>query len=337
MAKDLTYLGVDIGASGIKVVEVANDAGRARLLTYGATEYSGKEPPRGDIFQNAELTGRELAELCKKAGVKSKNAIAGLPVSSVFSTIFSFLDATNKDLEAQIKAKLKNLAPIAEDDMAVDWKKLGVPDKDKLVKISVTAASKKQINGYVQIFKAAGLALSSLETEAFAMIRSLLGKDSALSVIIDIGGQKTNILVVKNGTALISRTVKAGGADITKILSERLKIGIYEAEEVKKNFNNGEFAAIFKEVLAPVINEIKYCENLYSEQYNEGKIEKLVLTGGAAGGKGTVEFMSSETGLRVFIGDPWARMIYPEELRPDLDAIGSRFGVAAGLAMREFM
>ena len=47
------------------------------------------------------------------------------------------------------------------------------------------------------------------------------------------------------------------------------------------------------------------------------------------------DYLTKAMSLRVYIGDPWARVVYPEALKPVLNQIGSRFGVSVGLAMRD--
>lgn len=338
MAKSLNYLGVDIGASGVKIVELANDGGRARLATYGFARYEAKSLK--DVLDKPEEKGKELAELCKEAGVKTKQAITGLPMSSVFSTLFTFPQLPPKELEAQIKNKAKKLAPIPEEDLVLDWKKVSETKDKKMIKISVTAASKKMINNYVGIFKSAGLQLLSLETEAFAMIRSLLGKDKTSSLIVDIGSLKTSVLVVKESAPVIHRTVKTGGQNITKLLSEKMKIDIEKAEEIKKNLSSARLEGVesaLQMFVAPIVDEIKYCQGLYAKQYDKEILEKIVLTGGTALILGITDILQKETGFRVFIGDPWARVVYPDDLRPVLDKLGPKFSVAVGLAMRDII
>ncbi|MFA5133766.1 MAG: type IV pilus assembly protein PilM [Patescibacteria group bacterium] len=336
MAKDSNFLGVDIGASSVKIVEIANDNGRARLVTYGYTEHQADISDE-DVF-SPEKRGKELADLCKEAGVSTKRAITGLPMSSVFSTIFTFPEGSEKQLEEMIRSKAQKLSPIPTEDLVLDWKKMSASPEEKIIKFSVTAASKKMINNYVQIFKIAGLELLSLETEALAMVRSLLGKDQAPSIIVDIGAVKTNVLVIKEGVPVIHRTVKAGGQDITAVLSSKMKIDLKKAEEVKRNLSLAKLEGVenlLQEVLEPIVNEVKYCQNLHTEQYNHSQIEKLVLTGGSAHILGMPEVLRQASGLRVFVGDPWARIIYPDDLRPVLDKIGPYFSVAIGLSMRD--
>ncbi len=338
MAKDLNYLGVDIGASGIKIVELANDAGRARLITYGFSEY--KAESASDVLDNPEVKGKELAELAAKSGVTTKRVVTGLPMSSVFSTLFTFPEGTEKGLEEMIKSKAKKLSPIPEADLVIDWKKLAPLPNEKMIKVAVTAASRKMIEKYMQIFRASGLTLLSLETEAYALVRALLGKDRAPAIIVDIGSIKTNVLMVKEGVPVIHRTVKAGGRDISNFLSEKMKVDIKQAEEMKKNLSLNKLAgaeAALGQIVEPIVNEIKFCESLYSEQYNTEKIEKIVLTGGSSLIAGLSDMIKQATGLRVFIGDSWARIIYPDDLRPVLDKNGPGLTIAVGLAMRDIL
>lgn len=338
MAKDLNYLGVDIGASGIKIVELKNESGRARLVTYGYSEYG--EENATDGLPNPAAKGKELMELCAKSGTTTKRTVTGLPMASVFSTIFTFPEGTEKGLDEMIKSKAKKLAPIPEKDLVIDWKKLSSAPNEKMVKVAVTAASRNMINGYVQIFKASGLELVSLETEAYALVRSLLGKDRAPAVIVDIGSVKTNVLVVKDGVPVIHRTVKIGGKNVSMLLAEKMKVDMKKAEEIKRNLSLGKLEGaedLLKEVAGPIVNEVKFCQSLYAEQYNQESIEKMILTGGSALIIGLMEILRAESGLRVFIGDPWARVIYPDDLRPTLDKIGAGLAIAVGLAMRDIL
>ncbi|PIR66358.1 MAG: hypothetical protein COU51_04315 [Parcubacteria group bacterium CG10_big_fil_rev_8_21_14_0_10_36_14] len=340
MPKSQNYLGIDIGASGIKLVELANVGGRARLVTYAFSEYDSAQPI-GQIIENTAEKAKELASLYKQSGAKAKMAITGLPMSSVFTTLLTLSNIPPKQLEVEIKNKIKKLAPIPEDDLVLDFKKVEMKDMSAdTVKVSVTATSKKMISKYLEIFKSAGLQLASLETESFALIRALLGKDMGLSAIVDIGAIKTNILIVKEGVPVIHRTIKIGGTELTKTLAEKMNTDLTKAEEIKRTMSMEKMEAahsLFDGMVKSIANEVNYCKELYSQQYKNAIIEKIILTGGTAMILGIGNSLEEATGLRVFYGDPWARIIYPDELRPSLDVIGARFAVAIGLAMREIL
>ena len=76
--------------------------------------------------------------------------------------------------------------------------------------------------------------------------------------------------------------------------------------------------------------------NIYQGQYSRD-IEKVILAGGSSWLPNLTSFLSQTLNLRVFIGDPWARIMYPVELKPALNEIGPSYAVSVGLAMREIV
>src|SRR3989338_10021347 len=77
--KPSSYLGVDIGASGIKVVELENEKGRAKLLTYGYCEQASES--EASPFDDLKATAAVLSDICRQAGTTTARALAGLPSS----------------------------------------------------------------------------------------------------------------------------------------------------------------------------------------------------------------------------------------------------------------
>ena len=94
-----SYLGVDIGAGGIKLVELSNEKGRATLLTYG---YSVRQPDEVVVspFDDIKGTSELLSSIREQSGAKAVKAMAALTLSNVFSTIIAV--PRRKD-EKQIK------------------------------------------------------------------------------------------------------------------------------------------------------------------------------------------------------------------------------------------
>ena len=99
--------------------------------------------------------------------------------------------------------------------------------------------------------------------------------------------------------------------------------------------------AILKETLEPIVHEIRYTIDLYKNHpvtptgKGTGSLEKIILTGGAALLPGIVDYLSKELDIRVILGDPWAGVQYPSDLKPVLSSLGPKFSVAIGLALRE--
>lgn len=215
-------------------------------------------------------------------------------------------------------------------------------EQQKNIKILVTAAPQNLVNRYMALFKAAGLKLMSLETEAFALARSLIGKQTAMVMIVDIGSITTDICIIERGVPILNRSIDVGGLTITQSIANSLNINLERAEQFKRDIgitinSNTEQKGIPKTIMtavSPIINEVKYVLDLYQNQSNQ-QVEKIVLSGGSAFLPNLTAYFTSLFNKPTLIGNPWDNVAYPDELKPVLDEVGSRLAVAIGLAMRD--
>jgi type IV pilus assembly protein PilM len=352
MAKIKNYLGVDLGAGGIKVVNLAMEKKKISLVTYGFTERAIQEIEI-DWFEDVEATSKLLKKICEKARTTTVQAVTALPISAVFSSVISLPAIVKEELEAAVKWEVKKLIPLPLEEVILDWKVLpSIPQstpqlekkeeskKEKTVEVLLTGAPKSLVDKYINLFKKAGLNLVSLETEAFAFIRALIGNDPTPTAIIDIGAKKSNIILVNRGIPYLSRSIEIGGRDFTKNIAQLLNLSLEKAEEMKRSISELQaipnLPSIIKETLTPLINEIKYSLNVYQTRNHLSQpIEEFILTGGSSVLPHLPEYFTEFFNIRAFLGDPWARLSYPVDLKPLLQTIGSRFSVAIGLAMRE--
>lgn len=347
MSKPLSYLGVDLGSGGAKLAEISDENGRARLVNYAYTNIGAL----GGWLKDPKASAGLLKKILAKARIKTRISVAGIPVQDVFSSIVTLPKTGKDELRIAVGAQVEKLTGKKVSELVIDWKDI-VPEagsekpeegSSKLGNFLVTAVDKTVVQGYSEIFALAGLKLTSLETESFALIRSVIGKDKATVLIIDVGNHRTNLFVARGGLPILSRSIKSGGDAITEALANRMGISREEAEKLKQDatligqFGEGDsFPELFATALQPLTDEIKYFLDTYLKTNGEvGRIDRVVLTGGTAKLAKLTDYLARAFNLRVFLGDPWARVLYPDALRPILDDLGSRFAVAIGLAMHE--
>ena len=362
------HLGIDFGAGGIKVVQLREINGRGSLFTYGFSEFAPEETGL-DYLENPERAGALLKQICAKAKVTTTSACAALPIPAVFSAVLSLAPMPKKDLPQAVQWEAKKLIPLPIEEVTLDFKELAPVKEEKQATVSgvagaangekvasakkpeqktievlLTAASKAIIEKYVKIAKVAGLTLASLETEAFALIRSLQGSDPSAVVIVDMGAVRSNILIVDRGIPMFTRSVEIGGKKCTEAIAASLGVPLAQAEAMKRDIGGAGFPGIapgalppiFAEVLEPLINEIKYSFSIYKNRNgSETRLpEKIVLSGGGAGLPGLAEFLAGQFNIRTFLGNPWEHVNFQPDLQPVLHSFGSKFSVAIGLAMR---
>ncbi|PIY96798.1 MAG: hypothetical protein COY66_02610 [Candidatus Kerfeldbacteria bacterium CG_4_10_14_0_8_um_filter_42_10] len=355
-----SYLGIDLGTSSIKVVELESEKGKPRLVTYGFSEQS-TDIVKSDSQEVQRKIVSALKSIAKQAKTTTVKTVAALPSFAVFSSIISLPAMSKKDLIAAVRWEAKKFVPMPLEEMILDWKILNEEDKEKKnkdeskkaknitekksknYKILLTAAPKNLVQRYVEIFKKADLQLVSLETESFALERSLIGNDKSAIMVVDIGAIACDISIISGGIPILNRSIDIGGNTITKAIANSLNIDLERAEQFKRDFGiapensaQGQIPRTIEFIISSIVNEIKYVLNLYQNQ-GEKEIEKIVLAGGSAFLPNLTNYLEKILNLKVFIGDPWARIVYPVDLKPILQELGPRFAVAIGLAMREIV
>ncbi len=346
-ADKASFIGVDIGFGGIKLVELRNEKGRARLVTYAYANFSSDGLDKSfltDISGTAQL----VKQMLDKARVTTKKAITALPISSVFSSILNLPTTNDKEVKEAVLLQAKKLIPLPLEEVALDTKVIDKTEKSDTTKPStrvfMTAAPKTLIAKYTDIFKQSGLELAFLETEALAEIRSLIGKDRSTIMIVDIGSLRTNIIVVEKGIPFLARSIATGGHSITQMIAKTMGIPLEQAESMKRDIKSmqafaptGDLSPILTVLMKPVLEEIRYSLNTYQAQDPSGmqkRVEKIILTGGSSLLPRLPEFLTQQMSINTYLGNPWARVVYPPDLRPVLEEMGPRYAVTIGCAMR---
>ncbi len=379
--KPKSYLGIDLGAGGIKLVELQQQKQRPVLFTYGLTSIpqdvhhlvAAQEKRPEDLLMKRSVAPVEekesakdaaapvdprisqyatlLKEVCRAAKTKSKSAIVSLPVSAVFHTIVNLPVVKREEIDGLLKAEIKKLLPYALEDTALDYELLPRSADAKMQTILVNAVPKSLVFFYSKIFREAGLELSALEPESVALSRALVGRDRALTMIIDMGAERTNFFIIDQTVPMTHHSIEIGGKNVNTILQsvwgtdeslvEQLKHDVFAElnRSAEPGVSTERLMSLFTPIIDPIIKEIGYSFDLYLRQSgNEGKRpEKIILTGGGAIMPALSSYLSDIFKLKCYIGDPWGRVVYQESLKGLLHQIGPRMSVAIGLALRNLV
>ena len=261
------YLGIDIGAGGIKVVELRKEKNRPVLFTYGLTReaqnihqllqkkelapevilpgsrsLSGEKVTKQQpIFQIDEAQVQNfssvISAVCREAKTVSKVAVASLPVSSVFHAMVTLPIVKKDEFGRILNAEIKKLLPYPLEEMAIEYEVLpGKGDgSDHEQRVLVNAAPRALVVFFTKVFKLAGLQLDSLEPESIALTRALLGRDASPSMLIDIGADRTNFFIVEQAFPITHHSIELGGDRINQILAQILGMEISLVEQMKRD------------------------------------------------------------------------------------------------------
>ena len=343
------FVGVDIGTASLKVVELEARGGKAHLVTYGITQIPN-DLIRSESDTVVEDLSKALRETLSQAQVSSKHAITALPGFAIFTTILDLPKMPDKELPRAIQFEADKHIPGATSEMVLDWEIIEEAEQNivdvgqeqktiSVYKILLTAAPKKLVNRYLAIFQKGGLQLQSLEPESMALVRSLVGQDPNPVLLIDMGATATDIIVVVNGAPRLTRSIDIGGNAITAAVSKSLNVSPERAEQFKKDMGMYDQATdnipqAIVPVVERIIKEVRRVHNLFCDKEKCKNIGKTILSGGSAKLPGIAPIITRQIDTKVFIGDPWARVVYPENLTDILKEVGPDLASSIGLAMR---
>src|SRR3989338_6197534 len=357
--KELNVIGVDIGTSSIKLIELRKKEGIVELVTYGFVDHF-----EGEILgierQDTTAIAHFISQIYQKSKCTTASAIAALPTYSVFTSLMTLPVMKKEELDSAIHWEAKKIIPLPLEEIVLDYRILNVPPKkgalgislgkkkevpkegedQQQYKILVTGASREMVNRYTEIFQKSGLTLQSLETEMFAIARALIGDDTGEHMIVEIGAATTDIIIIENAVPFLGRSIESGGYAMTRAIMNSLAINQKRAEQLKRDIGllsyddsagAGGVPEILKSSIEPILHEIRYTLDLYRDHAVKpsdkatGRIEKIILTGGTALLPGIADYFSKVLDMRVVLGDPWERVHFHQDLKPLLATIGPKF------------
>ncbi|MGI6347927.1 MAG: type IV pilus assembly protein PilM [Patescibacteria group bacterium] len=333
------YLGIDIGDSVIKMVELSKKGKKIILSNYGFTGYI----PDFNFYSsdNIDYLAQAILKLKNELGIKANRATVSLPSFSVFSSVINVNNYDKKKMAERVREEARKVIPLPIEEMVLDWKLVSEnEDAPGNAKVFITGSPKKLVKKYIDVFKKTNIFLANLETETFSLIRSLLGPDPSTVMLIELGGTSTNFSIVKKNIPFLNRSINISGQTITEKISQAMSISLEQAEQFKfdlslanRDNKTGQMPQVVVDAVEPVINEIKYMLNLFNNS-NGDRVDKIVLSGGGSLLFNFAEYLEQKINIKVLIGDPWFRVSYPTELKSVLDEVGPKLSIAVGLALR---
>lgn len=352
-------IGVDIGSSAIKIVEIKKKGGKAVLETYGAIALGPYADLEAGCVTNlpVEKVMLALQEVLKQSDVTGTTLALSIPIqSSLIFTIELPAKIGAQQLAAIIPIEARKYIPVPITEVSIDYfiipKKessfeemntntadLPAKEEEKMNVLVVTTQN-DAVARYRSIVSGCKLEASFFEIEIFSSIRANFEHELSPVLLIDFGASRTKLSVVEFGMVNSYHTIDRGGADISNSISKSLGISFSEAEKMKKEF--GLFGNPTEKSLADIIKvHIDYIFSetnnvlLGYEKRNNRAISKVIFTGGGSLLKGLKEVAVNNFQSEIEIGHPFSKVGAPAFLEKVLQTMGPEFAVALGLALRK--
>lgn len=359
--EDNSIVGIDIGSSSVKVVQIKKEKGRAVLETYGELAlgpYKNIEIGRSTSM-SPEKTVEALTDLFREANITTKRAAISIPLKSSLISLIEIPAIDKAKINEMIPIEARKYIPVPIAEVVLDWWVIPKREQDigfepgtfqepsyskkkvETVEVLVVAIHKTTLEDYKVIASKMGFSMSdTFEIETFSAIRSVFGHDLSATAIIDVGGSSTRVVVVDYGIARMAHTINKGSQDITIALSKSLGIEFAKAEEIKRKVGavgrveGGDLLNIINPTLDYILFEASRIILGYQKKYSRS-VGKVVLIGGGALLRGLPEIAAKSLEIEVKLGEPFKKLEAPAFLDPVLNEAGPSFAVAAGVALRD--
>ena len=269
--KSKSQLGIDIGTSNIKIVQLRPENNRFILETYGLVNVSYQITNK-DSTLAINQTAAILKNLIAKAKVTTNQIVASLPNSAVFTSVIEMPKIPRDELKAAVEFEAKKYVPLPLSEVALSWSvlenrhpkvtretnlgNLKAVDESKN-RILLTAVPSAVIDNYLKVFQLAGLEPLALEIEALSLIRSLVAEDARTTILIDIGAKSTSINLVDDGYLRLSKNLNVGGDTVTTSIAGSLSVNFSRAEQFKKDFGLSTSSPQMPQMMRPILDILK--------------------------------------------------------------------------------
>lgn len=357
--QDKSILGIDIGSSSIKIVQLKKKGQIASLETYGELAlgpYFG-----GTVGQATNLPKEKLVEALndllaeKEVNVTTKSAALAIPFSSSLMSLIQVPDVPTKELQTLMPIEARKYIPIPISEVSLDWSLIPKDDtaiednpeggptlarpKEKTLDVLLVAIHNSVLEKYNSIVTATGLNASFFEIEIFSTMRAVLDETIAPVMIFDMGAATTKLYIVERGIVRLSHTVNRGSHDITIALAKSLGLPMDRAEVLKRTAGltgagDKNMSDIIHLSLEYIFSEANRVILNFERKYNKN-LKKIIFVGGGSALKGLAELAQSNFETPVEMSDPFAKTEAPAFLEGVLKETGPEFAVAIGLALRK--
>ncbi|OGZ62827.1 MAG: hypothetical protein A3H51_01400 [Candidatus Spechtbacteria bacterium RIFCSPLOWO2_02_FULL_38_8] len=334
-------LGIDIGTSSIKLVELLHDGNNIKLNNYAQFF------PKSDYIDNSSgslnLLDFQIAEALKnmfsETDFASGKAVLGLPVFSSFSTLIELPAMSDAELKDAIGYEVRKYIPVPISEVQFDWTKIEALSDENKFKVLTVAVPNEIIEKYNRIAQMVNINLTTMELETFSSARALVSQSSQENIaILDLGYRTTNVSIISGGIVIIHHNVDAGGSGITRGLAQAMSVDLQRAEEIKKtsgvSATENNVSGILKNYIDKILME---AEQVFQNYIQEGgkKITRIILTGGGALMPGFADYVKEVFSVETEIANPFKAIEVPSQLKRKLEKESPGFAVAVGLALRK--
>ncbi len=335
------FFGLDIGTTAIRLVELHGSGKTKALVKYAYLPVDSKVA-QSDAKSDQQRLTEAVRDLLAQAKITTRNVAVGLPSQRVFTTIVDIDRLSPGEIAKTLQYQADSLIPTPVSESKIEWAVLGDSPKDKnKVEVLLSSVTKDLVESRLDMLESIGLNVIAFEPDYMALSRAVMSMDStAPQVVVDIGSKSTDIVICYGGVPRLARSIPTGSESIVRSAMQNLGIDTKQAEQFVNKFGLSKDkleGQIYNAIIGTVdmlVSELEKSIKFFQSRYMDAKIERVIMTGGAAVLPEFPLYIANKFGVNVEIGNAWRNVSFPANRQNELLASANYFAVAAGLAER---
>lgn len=336
-------IGIDIGLSSVRVAEMRESGSTYELISFAMVPL-----PEATLIEDEIQRMPELVEAVKVAIAKirttNKNVSLGIWGPNTIARRLQLAGGTADEIKDQVMWESEQYIPFNIDESALSYHIFGTNEGGG-VDVLVAASKLDTVNRFKAVLSECKLKARVIDLSATALINlfevvksSEVADPNRTWILLDIGSQKTTMMVYRMRQLLFVKEINIAGSSITEELQRQAGLNYEDSENLKSQTDSipDDVQEMIQGVLKKFYAEVRKTIDFISQTQTDLQFTDCVITGGSAQLVGVVQGLEDLLGIPVTIFDPFERIkynknIFTEELRSQ---IAFRGVVAMGLAMR---
>src|SRR5215468_1548330 len=347
-AKPRTVVGLDIGSSAVKAVEV-KPTGKG----YKVTAFGSEPVPPDAIVDGAIIDAGSVADAIRRVfdgnkAFKTNDVCASLSGNAVIVKKITLPVMTSNELSESIYWEAEQYIPFDIQDVNLDYQILDPgtgPNSRGSMDVLLVAAKKEKIGDYTNVISQAGRTPVIVDVDAFALQNAFevnYGLDAGrIVVLLNAGASAININILQGDQSVFTRDISMGGNAYTEAVQKELDLPFDSAEQLKKGIpvdgaTFEEAQPVLHAVTENVLLEIQKTFDFYKASASTDHIDRIMLSGGASRVDGFREMLQERFNTPVEEFDPFKAVTWDtKKLGGEVGELAPSAAVAVGLALRK--
>ena len=347
LSKSKAVVGLDIGSSAVKAVELKAAGKGFKVLAFGSEPVPPDSIVDGAIIDGAAVSDA-IRRLFENKAFKTKEVAASLSGNAVIVKKINLPVMTEAELAESIYWEAEQYIPFDIQDVNLDYQILDAgtgPDSKGTMDVLLVAAKKEKIADYTGVISQAGRTPVIVDVDAFALQNAYeanYGVDpQAIVVLLNAGASAININILSGDQSVFTRDVSLGGNAYTEAVQKELNLPFDTAEQLKKGeavdgMSFEDVKPVLHAMTENVLLEIQKTFDFFKATAASDRIDRILLSGGASRVDGFAAALAERFGSPVEPFDPFKTMSFDAAKlgMANAEAAVPTAAVAVGLALR---